>query len=510
MPSSWQKQLDTGPSQMRRDDPKIARGVGVAAAAAIVLGGMALALHSAGRATPLGAGWAIFFLTIGIAGLLFHAAFDSDVQFRRVYMGFGYLCLIAGAFLCFVPYNKQPGALFGQGFMFLLLGLLFLLAFLRNEDDAWFRRLAENILGGVGAVMAIVGLAGGAIKGDFLLPYGILLGILGLVYVTAFIVVRGIRDDLAYRAGLVLGGLGVVTFLIALGRSALPSLFHRFGWSSTPPPEYLVPAGLLLMLLGAMYVLVSLALCSDNRLVVMTVRELAAQFYSPIAYIVLFAYIFAHWLAYWMYLGQIFDAPMPIPEPMVRGFILQWTAVLFTIFIVPIVTMRLLSEEKRSATLEVLLTAPVDESGVVVSKFLAAWVMFLFIWTPFLLLLVALRILGGQPFDYRPLFSFFTGLAVTGAGFMSMGVFFSSLTRNQIASGVLTFAGMLFLLLTFLFQGLFRESVWTGVFKHMSFIDVWFDTLDGKLVPTRLLFFGTMAIFWLFASVKVLEARKWT
>jgi ABC-2 type transport system permease protein len=497
--SSWRDQPDTGPSLMRRDDPKLARGIGVAAAAAIILGGMALALQTAGRATPMGIGWAVFFLTIGVAGLLFHAAFDSDVQYRRIYMAFGYLCMIAGGFLAIVPYNKQPGALFGQGFLFLLLGLLFLLAFLRNEDDAWFRKLAENIVGGVGAVMAIVGLAGGAIKGEFLLPYGILLGILGLIYVTAFIVVRGIGDDLAYRAGLLLGALGVLTFLIALGRSALP------------PQEYLVPSGLLLMFLGILYSLTSLGLCSDNRLVVMTVRELGAQFYSPIAYIVLFAYVFAHWLAYWMWVGQVLDAPTPVPEPMVKGFILQWTAVLFTIFIVPVLTMRLLSEEKRSATLEVLLTAPVEESTVVVSKFLAAWIMFLFIWTPFLLLLVALRILGGQPFDYRPLFSFFTGLAITGAGFMSMGVFFSSLTRNQIASGVLTFAGMLFLLLTFLFHSrIFRDSVWTGVLKHMSFIDVWFDTLDGKLVPTRLLFFASMAIFWLFASVKVLEARKWT
>jgi ABC-2 type transport system permease protein len=509
--SSWRNQPDTGPSIMRRDDPKIARGIGLAAAVAIIFGGMAMALQTAGRVTPLGIGWATFLLTVGIAGLLFHAAFDGDPQIRRVYMAFGYLCIIIGGFLAIVPYNKQPGALFGQGFVCLFLGLLFLLAFLRNEDDAWFRNLAENILGGAGAVMAIVGLAGGNIRGEFLLPYGLLLGLLGLAYVTAFILVRGLDNDLAYRAGLVLGGVGMLAFLIALGRSALPSLFYRFSWLSSPPPEYLVPTGLLLMFLGALYGLTSLALCSDNRLVVMTIRELGAQFYSPIAYIVLFAYVFAHWLAYWMYVGQLLDplAP-PVPEPMVKGFILQWTAVLFTIFIVPVLTMRLLSEEKRTATLEVLLTAPVDEGVVVVSKFLAAWIMFLFTWTPFLLFLLALRILGGQPFDYRPLFSFFTGLAVTGAGFMSMGVFFSSLTRNQIASGVLTFAGMLFLTLTFLLQGLFRESVWTGVLKHMSFIDVWFDTLDGKLVPTRLIFFGTMAIFWLFASVKVLEARKWT
>ncbi len=131
--SNWRNQPDSGPSLMRRDDPKFARGVGVGAAAAIVFGGFALWLHAAGRATPIGTGWAVFFLTIGISGLLFHAAFESSVEYRRVYMAFAYLCLVLGAFLCILPYNKQPGALFGQGFLCLFLGLMFLLAFLRNE-----------------------------------------------------------------------------------------------------------------------------------------------------------------------------------------------------------------------------------------------------------------------------------------------------------------------------------------------------------------------------------------
>src|SRR5438874_12989983 len=97
----------------------------------------------------------------------------------------------------------------------------------------------------------------------------------------------------------------------------------------------------------------------------------------------------------------------PIFEPIVQYFILDWPPVICVIFIVPVLTMRLLSEEKRTGTLEVLLTAPVNESTVVLSKFLACLILYLVLWAPWGLFLVALRIIGGQPFDYQALMSFF-------------------------------------------------------------------------------------------------------
>lgn len=510
---SWRNQPDTGPSMMRRDDPKLARGIGVAAAAAIILGGMALALQTTGRVTPLGAGWSTFLLTIGIAGLLFHAAFESDVQYRRVYMGFGYLCLIAGGFLAVVPYNKQPAAFFGQGFGFLFLGLLFLLAFLRNEDDIWFRKLAENVIGGVGAAMALIGLVGGTIKGEFLLPIGLLLAILGLIYLTGFVGSRGIGDNLAYRAGLGIGGVGIIVFVIAFFRSLLPPLFYRWHWTQTQPGEYFIPYGLLLMTLGLLYVVVSLLECSDWRWIVLTRRELGALFYSPAAYIVLFAFAFVHWLAYLLVVSNILRSQASFPEPIIGQFFLQWPVVIGTIVAIPVLTMRLLSEEKRSGTLEVLLTAPVEETAVVLSKFLAACIMYLVMWLPFGLFLIYFRIAGGSEFDYRPLFSFCIGLTATSAAFVSMGVFFSSLTKSQVASGMLTFAGMLMLTLVFIAGGMLSRldpsSSWVEVLKHVSYIDVWIETLEGRLLPRQLLFFVSMTVVWLFGAVKVLEARKW-
>jgi ABC-type transport system involved in multi-copper enzyme maturation permease subunit len=512
----WRTREETAPSVLRTDDPSFARVVGMLGAASIIFGGMALILQATGRVTPLGAGWSSFLLAIGIAGLLFHAAFDWDVQFRRIYMGFGYLLSVfVGPFLTLVPYNGKMGTLFAHGFLCLLLGMLFLLAFLRNETDAWLRKMAQNVLGALGAIMIVVGLAGGNIKGEFLLPVGFLLALLGLVYLACYVGSRGIDDDFSYRTGQILGLVGAVVFLVAFCRSAFPPLFYQWNWTKTPPPEYLVPTGILLMFLGVLYGLTSIGLCSDRPLVVLTRRELGAFFYSPIAYIMLFACIVAESLAYFMVMINMLDRQEPMFEPIFRNFILQWPTVLFAICIVPVSTMRLLSEEKRSGTMEVLLTAPVSETSVVLSKFLGAFLFFLVTWVPFGLLMVALRIEGGKPFDYRPLLSFAVALCITGAGFVSMGLFFSSLSRNQIVSGLLTLISMVFLTMFFLINMLLQgskgpDTPWATVLTHISYLDIWVATTDGKLVPRLMLFYLSMSVAWLFLTVKVLEARRWT
>ena len=242
---------------------------------------------------------------------------------------------------------------------------------------------------------------------------------------------------------------------------------------------------------------------------------------------VLFAFTIVHWLAYYMTVSNIWEASNPglpqmgmppeppVFEPIVPLFLLQWIAVFANVFVVPALTMRLVSEERRTGTLEVLLTTPVNEVGVVLSKFFAALLMYLVMWVPFGLLLVALRVGGGREFDYRPLLGFSVCLLITGANFVSMGLFFSSLTRNQIVSAVLTFTGMLTLTMVFLIKANMSRGPSSGavgptILEHISYIDIWINTLQGRMVPRYLLFHLTATILWLFGAVKVLDARKWS
>jgi ABC-type transport system involved in multi-copper enzyme maturation permease subunit len=497
-----------GPSLMAQDEPLFSRIIGMAGAMLVIFAGAALLMNTYGYKAAVGTGWGTLWLSLGLVFLLFHAAYDPDIQFRRVYMGFGFLSLVLGVFLCFLPFPKTYGDQFASGFLLLTLGLFFLLAFLRHETDEWVRTFTQTVIGALGGGMALTGLIGGLISLKFLLPYGVLLGTLGLVYVAAYVASRGTADDVAYRTGLGLGYLGALVFVTALLRGLF---FPGAPAQSGKPAEFLAPGGVLLLVLGLAYALVSLILTSDWRLIVLMRREIGSFFYSPIAYLVLLGFTVAHWLAYLLFLLQL--TQRAYPEPVVAGFILQWAAIFFVLFAVPALTMRLLSEEHRTGTLEVLLTTPVNEPAVVLSKFLAAFVMFLVMWVPFGLLVVALRILGDQPFDYRPLLSFGIGLTVTGAGLISMGLFFSSLSSNQIVSAVLTFTGMLVFTLIFLVYSILEEaspsSAWIPVLKHVSYIKVWIDTLGGKLDPRYLLFPASLTVYCLFLTIKVLEARKW-
>jgi ABC-type transport system involved in multi-copper enzyme maturation permease subunit len=508
----WQPAKERAPSIVRADDPTIARWLGMIGLMLVALGSVALVMFALGRGSWIGPAGGSLCWVSGWTLLLFHAAVDSDQQVRRLYGGFGALALAAGgvfAVVSLVAVSKGAATIYGFfpfGFLSLVLALLFLLPFARNETEEVWHRRTVNTLGLVGLALAAVGFIGGSVSQGFLLGeaglFGLLLPLLGLGYLWAFVGLRGTSDDLGYRTGLAIGGIGVLAFLVALIHSIVPGR-----------EPYLVPSGLLLMGLGFLYVALSATLCLDKPIVVLTRRELAAFFYSPIAYFVILGLTLIAWWLFNMFLTQIMEAPQrgdPLIEPVIRYYIIAWFPVICLLIIVPALTMRLLSEERRSGTLEVLLTAPVGETTVVLSKFIAALVFFMIVWLPWGLFLVALRIGGGESFDYRPLLSFFFALAATGAGFLSMGLFFSSLTRNQIVAFILSFVGMLALTMLFFFkQSTTPDSTLYNVLTYTSYIDLWMNSLDGTLSPRNLAFHISAAVFWLFLTVKVMEARKW-
>ncbi len=522
----WRPQRETAPSVMRADDPMLARWLGLVGLMLVTLGGVGLLATRWGMGSRISPLWGTLFLIIGLAMLLFHAAVDRDLQVRRTYGVLGYAFLAAALLFAVLPIGERPA---GAGFVpfglpCLTLSLLFLLPFTRNETETSWRGAALAVLGGLGLLMAAIGFIGGNISDVFLLggdkasqyPYGLLLILAGLGYLWAFLGLQGTRSDLGYRAGLIIGSVGALATVVALGRSVIPPLFRWFGWLHTNPQPYFVPTGLVLTVCGLLYAAFAVGIFSDNRFVVLFRRELSAFFYSPIAYIVLFSFAVMSWVLFALFVFEMDSAfGQPMVEPIISRYLLAWFPIWCLAVAVPVLTMRLLSEEHRTGTLEVLLTAPLSETAVVLSKFMAALVFFMLIWGPWGLCLIALRVEGGQPFEYRPVLLFYIMQACTGAGFLAMGLFFSSLTRNQIVAAILTFMGMLVLTLPFFAKRVLESSgsagaSWAPLLAHASYIDLWISSLAfGQVTPKFYVFHLSGAFFWLFLTIKVLESRRW-
>ncbi len=518
--ASWHTPREALPSQVRADEPTLPRWIGFSGLWLLTLGIVLRVLEAKGRSSGLTEfAWPLLAIT-GLGGILFHALRDGELQVRRTYGIIGYAWVLLGSAVGVLPIGGPAGSQFlPYGFVALSLGLLFLMPYIRNETEAAWHRTGLYVLGAIGLAMALVGYVGGNVSERFLLPYGLLLIVLGLFYLWAFVGLQGVENDRGFRAAQGIGLLGALALLSALARSA-PELIYHWHWIKTHPPAYFVPTGLLMAGLGLAYLLLALGFISDNRVIVLARRELASMFFSPIAYIVLIGSSCIGWVILYQFVRFVLVASdamgmsaEPVPEPILAHYVFNFWGVIAIILIVPVLTMRTFSEEKRVGTMEVLLTAPVNEGTIVVGKFLATLIFYFLAVLPWGLYLISLRIEGGQPFEYRPIITFFIALMATGAGLLGMGLFFSSLTRNQVASALLTAAGVIGWTMTFMLKeydraGL-RDTARNAFLKQISFIDLWSTSIEGRVAPALLVFHVSLAAFFLFLTTKVLEARKW-
>jgi hypothetical protein len=460
----------------------------------------------------------------GLLGLLFLIPFtrhEDDPVYRRIavltLLGMG-AALSVGSVIAGMA---RPDFLAGPGLALALLGLGYLCAYLGQVDTSeGTGYLVAFGLGAFGAAVVVYAVARCAV------PTMLYEGPAALRQVDNSV------DKWKVAARLIVGlgfaaaaGYGVMaknvplwlrSTLVALGVAGIGVLVY----SSTTrapinsPMPFLIPGGVLLAAIGLVYLALSLGACSDNAFITLTRREMSAYFISPIGYLVLGGMVLAEWLGYWFFVGGLESASRRggMPEPIVQFYLLALIPVIAQTFLVPALTMGLLAEEKRTGSLEVLLTAPVTEAAVVLSKFVATLVFYMITWVPAALLLIPLRMELGVDFDYKPLLSFYLALAACGAAFIGMGMFFSALTRNQIVAAVLTFVGMLMFLVFY-----FVKERTTGfgqlpqlVMTKMSYVDLWMESLSGQLPIRDVLLWVSLAVFWLFLALKVLEVRKWS
>lgn len=231
-------------------------------------------------------------------------------------------------------------------------------------------------------------------------------------------------------------------------------------------------------------------------------RELGAYFLSPIAYAVMAIFLFSAGLAFG--LGNF----SPGAESSLRPLFDFWI-VLILVFVLPMLTMRLVSDELRMGTIETLMTAPITELQIVLGKFAGAFLFYLILIAALLLYPVLLSFFGAL--DLSLLLCHYVGLLLLGGLYISGGLFFSACSRHQVVAVLLSFS--LLALLTFASHALAQLDALEGwprvVLQQLSIRTHFHDFVRGTLDVNHVVFFVTMTAFFLFVTTKRLEMRRW-
>ena len=226
-------------------------------------------------------------------------------------------------------------------------------------------------------------------------------------------------------------------------------------------------------------------------------RELRSYFNSPVAYVVIVVFL--------AILGWFFTSNLFLANIASLRVVFDLVPLMF-LFFVPAVTMRLLAEERKSGTLELLTTKPVRDIEIVLGKFLAAWVLLAVTLFPTLLYLFTVMSLGS--IDIGPVLAGYIGLLLMGGVYIAIGLLASSLTENQIVAFILSFLVVLALFLMDKILMYVPES-FASTMEFLA-IDYHFSNIARGVIDSRnLIYFGSVLGFSLLLTTVSLERRKW-
>jgi ABC-2 type transport system permease protein len=235
-------------------------------------------------------------------------------------------------------------------------------------------------------------------------------------------------------------------------------------------------------------------------------RELTAFFFSPIAYVVLVAAMLVNGIVFGMIVDFLSDPNSGHGAAMQIMFSNEfyWFLVLV---ICPLITMRLLAEERHSGTIETLLTAPIGTVGVTVAKYLAAVLFWVIIWLP--TAAYPLLLSRYSTIEVGPVLAGYLGTLGVGMMLLAIGLFFSALTKNQIVSALLSFGANMALFLIGLSASMSAVQSSDSPLGYINLFDHMLDFSKGIVDTRHLVYYGSVSLCMLFSTVQVLEMRRW-
>ena len=244
-------------------------------------------------------------------------------------------------------------------------------------------------------------------------------------------------------------------------------------------------------------------------------KELRSYFASPIAYIVigLFAFLYGYFYAVYlqafvrqgMNMGQMGgQQALNVNQDMLRPILQNATVLL--LFVLPAMTMRTYAEERRSGTIELLLTSPLTDWQIVLGKFIGAIGLYS-VMLAVTLVHTGVLFIYGSP-EWKPILTSYFGLLLLGGSFLSVGLFISTLTTNQIVAYIVTFSTFL-LLWIISWVGSFSSGFFTDLTSYLSVIEHFDDFAKGVIDTTHVIYYLSLITFGLFLTAKSVDTERW-
>jgi ABC-2 type transport system permease protein len=245
-------------------------------------------------------------------------------------------------------------------------------------------------------------------------------------------------------------------------------------------------------------------------------RELRYFFNSPVAYAVIIVFLLLAGYFFYNLLGYFNLASIRAMQNPAAAHALNLTEDVveplfgnlgvIMLLILPLLTMRLLSEERKSGTAELLFTFPISDWDVILGKYLATLTVFAVMLALTALCPLLLSVYANP--EVGPVLTGYVGLFLIGAAYISMGLFFSTLTDNQLVAGVATFGcGVLFLLIAWVTP--FVSPTAARVVLELSIIEHYDGFSKGVLDSNDAIFYMNFSVFFLFLSSRVLDSNRW-
>lgn len=257
-----------------------------------------------------------------------------------------------------------------------------------------------------------------------------------------------------------------------------------------------------------------------RNIIAIVERELGMFFVSPVAYVVLTIFLFLSGMFFNTVLSQVLQmsmmqqmqsaqtgqgpTPMDVPGIVSQNFLSSMSVIL--LFMIPMITMALFSEEKKRGTIELLLTAPITDAQVILGKFFAAasffTIMLLSTWIP-----MAVLFIYGHPAK-GPILTAYLGLFLYSLSLVAIGMFISSLTENQIVAGVLSFGTFMMLWLVSVMANRATDSS-KAVLSYLSILDHLDEFMKGVLSTSNVIFYVSLAFVGIFLTYRSVDSLRW-